>query len=75
MLHIDRGGDPGGANWFFDNLAPYALDYDLIGISYYPFWHGLFDQFSEVVRQLEKPIRQTCYANRDRVSMDTPMEG
>lgn len=67
MLHIDRGGDPGGANWFFDNLAPYALDYDLIGISYYPFWHGPFDQFSEVVRQLEnrfgKPVMliETAY--------------
>lgn len=67
MLHIDRGGDPDGAHWFFGNLAPYALDYDLIGISYYPFWHGPFDRFSEVVRQLEsrygKPVMliETAY--------------
>ena len=26
------------ANWFFDLVKP--LDYDLIGVSYYPKWHG-----------------------------------
>ena len=26
------------ANWFFGNLT--ALDYDVIGLSYYPIWHG-----------------------------------
>jgi arabinogalactan endo-1,4-beta-galactosidase len=27
-----------GANWFFDKLQ--NIDYDIIGISYYPIWHG-----------------------------------
>lgn len=27
-----------GANWFFGQLR--GLDYDMIGISYYPVWHG-----------------------------------
>lgn len=27
-----------GSNWFFGNLA--QLDYDIIGLSYYPIWHG-----------------------------------
>ncbi|MCZ8022122.1 MAG: glycosyl hydrolase 53 family protein [Cyclobacteriaceae bacterium] len=27
-----------GATWFFNQVAP--LDYDMIGISYYPIWHG-----------------------------------
>lgn len=40
MLHIDRGGDATGAQWFFDRLAPFALDFDVIGLSYYPWWHG-----------------------------------
>ena len=40
MLHIDRGGDATGAQWFFDRLAPFALDYDVIGLSFYPWWHG-----------------------------------
>ena len=67
MLHIDRGGDPEGARWFFDNLSPYALDYDLIGLSYYPFWHGPFEQFFQVTQELEsrygKPVMliETAY--------------
>ncbi len=56
MLHIDRGGDLEGAVWFFNHLAPYNVDYDLIGLSYYPFWHGQLDQFSIVVQTLENEI-------------------
>ena len=40
MIHIDRGGDPLGAQWFFDRLTPLAMDFDIIGISYYPWIHG-----------------------------------
>jgi arabinogalactan endo-1,4-beta-galactosidase len=38
MVHIDRGGAPGLAVWFFDNLARHApdLNFDVIGLSYYP---------------------------------------
>lgn len=41
MLHIDRGGDNGGSVWFYDHiLAAGVVDFDVIGLSYYPFWHG-----------------------------------
>jgi len=40
MLHIDRGGDPGGAQWFYDHMRDYNVPYDMIGLSYYPYWHG-----------------------------------
>ena len=29
-----------GAYWFFRMLQTYNVNYDLIGISYYPWWHG-----------------------------------
>lgn len=29
-----------GADWFFDQVRANAVDYDLIGLSYYPWWHG-----------------------------------
>jgi len=54
MLHIDRGGDLQGANWFFGNLVRFSLDFDLIGLSYYPFWHGSIHQLAEVVTDLER---------------------
>ena len=40
MIHIDRGGDNAGARWFFDNIAAYNVNFDIIGLSYYPWWHG-----------------------------------
>ena len=29
-----------GADWFFGIMEKYHLDYDMIGLSYYPWWHG-----------------------------------
>jgi arabinogalactan endo-1,4-beta-galactosidase len=41
MVHIDRGGDNGGTRWFFDHITEQGVDdYDVIGLSFYPFWHG-----------------------------------
>lgn len=40
MIHLDRGGDNTGARWFFDKLIDHGVDFDLIGLSYYPWWHG-----------------------------------
>jgi arabinogalactan endo-1,4-beta-galactosidase len=40
MIHIDRGGDSGGSRWFFDHLLAEGVDFDVIGESYYPIWHG-----------------------------------
>ncbi len=41
IVHIDRGGDWATTESFFDNLnAQGVTNYDIIGESYYPFWHG-----------------------------------
>ena len=40
IVHIDRGGDWATTQWFFDNLNQQAVPFDIIGESYYPFWHG-----------------------------------
>lgn len=44
VLHIDRGGDWGATQWFFDKLQAQQVPFDIIGLSYYPFWHGTLDQ-------------------------------
>ena len=44
MIHIDRGGDKRTTKYFFDNILKYGVPFDVIGQSYYPWWHGsLFD--------------------------------
>ncbi len=40
MIHIDKGGDWKRTKWFFDRVNSYGLEYDVIGQSYYPWWHG-----------------------------------
>ena len=40
MVHVDRGGDNGGTRWFYDHIAEQSVAFDVIGLSYYPFWHG-----------------------------------
>ena len=40
IVHIDRGGDWGTTLWFFDNLNAQGVPFDIIGESYYPFFHG-----------------------------------
>lgn len=40
VLHTDRIGDPTGSHAFFDRLSDAGLPFDVIGLSYYPFWHG-----------------------------------
>src|SRR5690349_12134283 len=40
MLHYDQGGDNGGSRAFFDHIKAQGVPYDVIGLSYYSFWHG-----------------------------------
>lgn len=40
MLHYSQGGSFAGARWFMDHVEAYGVPYDLVGLSYYPWWHG-----------------------------------
>jgi arabinogalactan endo-1,4-beta-galactosidase len=40
IIHIDLGGDWSGTQYFFDNVNAQNVAFDIIGESYYPFYHG-----------------------------------
>jgi arabinogalactan endo-1,4-beta-galactosidase len=40
MIQIERSGDYDAAVWFFDNLIQRHIPFDVMGLSYYPMWHG-----------------------------------
>lgn len=46
MIHLAEGGNAELFKWYFGELESKGeeegLDYDIIGLSYYPFWHGTF---------------------------------
>ncbi len=52
MVHVDRGGDNGGARWFYDHVLAADVAFDVIGLSYYPFWHGSLDDLAGNVGDL-----------------------
>ena len=60
MIHVDRGGDNAGSRWFFDNLLNQNVDFDVIGLSFYPWWHGTLNQLktnlSDLAVRYEKAI-------------------
>jgi len=40
MIHYDDGCDNEKCRWFFDGLIAAGVDFDIIGLSFYPWWHG-----------------------------------
>lgn len=38
ILHIDQGNDNARFRWWFDNATTQGANYDIIGMSYYPYW-------------------------------------
>jgi arabinogalactan endo-1,4-beta-galactosidase len=40
MIHIDKGANKEATRLFFDKFQGYLIPYDVIGQSYYPWWHG-----------------------------------
>jgi arabinogalactan endo-1,4-beta-galactosidase len=40
MVHIDRGGNNADTRYFYDHVLAHGVAFDVIGLSYYPFWHG-----------------------------------
>jgi arabinogalactan endo-1,4-beta-galactosidase len=40
MIHIAKGGSKNYTKYYFDKIKSYGIEYDVIGQSYYPWWHG-----------------------------------
>lgn len=47
VLHLDFGTDNRMYRQWFDRIEPYALDFDVIGMSYYPHWNGSLQLLSD----------------------------
>jgi arabinogalactan endo-1,4-beta-galactosidase len=47
MIHTDTTADLSASIRFFDRLVESGIHVDLIGLSYYPFWHGSLTHLAE----------------------------
>ena len=82
MLHVDCGGNGERTRWFFDHLRERQVAFDLIGLSYYPWWHGglnaLRANLAQTAARYGKPIIvvETAYPwrqHQETKNMDWPM--
>ncbi|MEH3089023.1 MAG: glycosyl hydrolase 53 family protein [Microbacterium arborescens] len=46
VLHLDHGGDNALYRWWFDEITARGVPFDVIGLSYYPFWHGTMGELA-----------------------------
>jgi arabinogalactan endo-1,4-beta-galactosidase len=46
ILHLSNGGTQSLYTWFFDNMKSRGVAWDVIGMSFYPYWHGALTDLS-----------------------------
>ncbi|MFE1927207.1 arabinogalactan endo-beta-1,4-galactanase [Streptomyces asoensis] len=69
-LHLANAGDDATVRWWFDSAKTYGVNYDLIGLSYYGYWHGSLaaaqTTLDDVASRYAKPvfIAETAYPFR-----------
>ena len=73
VIHLDQGGRYYYLEeWFDTAIAHGVTDFDVIGLSYYPFWHGTFhdikNSMEKLVDRYKKPIMLTEIAHAYRRS-------
>jgi arabinogalactan endo-1,4-beta-galactosidase len=60
MVHIDKGGDKAFTKQFYDHIINAKIPFDVIGQSYYPWWHGSLLSLREnmffMAKAYKKPI-------------------
>jgi arabinogalactan endo-1,4-beta-galactosidase len=52
MLHLDRGGDNDLYRWWFDGVMAEGVKFDLIGLSFYGYWHGELADLADNLKDL-----------------------
>ena len=67
VIHIDGGGKKGRSKWFFEKLAKNPVDFDIMGLSFYPAWDDSMDNLkqnmADVINEFHKDvfIAETSY--------------
>ena len=52
MIHLDNGGNNAMYRDWFDHYIERGEDFQIIGLSYYPFWHGTLDDLKNNMNDL-----------------------
>ena len=70
MLHIALGGQNSESVFFIDQMIARKVQFDVIGLSYYPKWHGtlddLRDNLNDLLRRYNKDLVVVEYSSRKK---------
>ena len=58
MLQIESGGDLAKSLWWFRHVRDAGLRYDIMGLSYYPDWHGDIATYRRTLAALAEEFRK-----------------
>jgi arabinogalactan endo-1,4-beta-galactosidase len=74
MLHIALGGQNAEARFFLDNMAKRNVPFDVIGLSYYPKWHGtpadLKNNMADLAKRYKQQVMVAEYSQLKKVVND-----
>ncbi len=78
MLHLAEAGNYGLIDWWYGNIIAEGVPFDVMGLSYYPFWHGtlenLQDTLNIVATQFDKDIVLVEFAYPFTLGNDDQLE-
>ena len=52
VIHTERAGEWDVTQAYYEHLRQYQVDYDIIGLSYYPMWHGSVPNLGKTLENL-----------------------
>ncbi|PTX91423.1 glycosyl hydrolase 53 family protein [Opitutus sp. ER46] len=58
LIQIEKPGDVATTQWFFDELLKRGVTFDVIGQSYYPWWHGSLLQLRQGLAAMAERYRK-----------------
>ncbi|MFJ4828340.1 arabinogalactan endo-beta-1,4-galactanase [Streptomyces sp. NPDC088747] len=77
-LHLAKGGDLAGTRWWFDSAVANGVKFDVIGLSYYGYWHGTLTDFQttldDAAARYGKPVYLAETAYPFRLDTEDPTE-
>ena len=63
MIHLDNGGNNELYVRCFTNFSERGEEFEYIGLSYYPFWHGSLDQLEFNMNDIAKRFNCLLYTS------------
>ena len=75
MLHLAEGGNNGTFRWWFDNVTTRNVPFDVIGASFYGYWHGSLGAAPVQPERRRGPLRQGRHRRRDGVPVHARRQG